>query len=78
MHAVLAPGNADRLRVQSDPDERPPRLRQPMPDDIIQLIPHCTLCLPHAAELEEALRTWQRCSLSGAGAAVEHYRLHAA
>ena len=73
--APLAPGNAATLRLLSDPDKRPPRPRQPMPDDIASFRAADRVHLT-AAELGEALRTAKRGSAAGlSGAAVEHYRL---
>jgi len=54
--APLAPGNADTLRLLSDPDKRPPHPRQPIPDDILQFRAAHPVCVT-AVELGEGLRT---------------------
>ena len=72
--AALAPGNAATLHQLKDPSRRPPRPREPLPDDVMRHVP------PRAIELDEQLfcrnlRSCRRGAAAGPSAmTTEHLR----
>ena len=66
--ATVAPGNDVALRALQDPSRRPPVLRDPIPDDILNVVPTRLFTL----DSEEFARNVTSAKRGSAGGAVRH------